>query len=164
MAPRCIQCASSHSNDWWWEVPLERSNSRRMLQIHSRKRKGHHSRWIRCKEDLHLLQSSIRRVTHIHSLLHTHHCNRTMYPNIVKIEKCVTGNQARGIFGFTDSDNIGKFSFPAIQAAPSFSSSFPHIFGSRTDIPCLIPCAIDQVMNLLLILEMSSNNSTGSIF
>lgn len=39
----------------------------------------------------------------------------------------------------------GKISFPAIQAAPSFSSSFPKIFGSRKDIQCLIPCAIDQV-------------------
>lgn len=34
--------------------------------------------------------------------------------------------------------------FPAIQAAPSFSSSFPFIFGNRKDITCLIPCAIDQ--------------------
>jgi hypothetical protein len=32
------------------------------------------------------------------------------------------------------------------QAAPSFSNSFPHIFGGRTDVPCLIPCAIDQVI------------------
>lgn len=39
----------------------------------------------------------------------------------------------------------GKISFPAIQAAPSFSNSFPQIFGSRKDIACLIPCAIDQV-------------------
>jgi tryptophanyl-tRNA synthetase len=30
------------------------------------------------------------------------------------------------------------------QAAPSFSNSFPQIFGDKTDIPCLIPCAIDQ--------------------
>eukprot|EP01114_Cavostelium_apophysatum_P004899 TRINITY_DN1534_c0_g1_i1.p1 TRINITY_DN1534_c0_g1~~TRINITY_DN1534_c0_g1_i1.p1 ORF type:complete len:435 (+),score=122.15 TRINITY_DN1534_c0_g1_i1:52-1305(+) len=68
----------------------------------------------------------------------------TMYPNILKIQKSVTGSVVRATFGFVDSDNIGKFSFPAIQAAPSFSSSFPHIFGKRTDIPCLIPCAIDQ--------------------
>merc|ERR1719412_1474435 len=34
--------------------------------------------------------------------------------------------------------------FPAIQAAPSFSSSFPSIFGKRSDMTCLIPCAIDQ--------------------
>jgi tryptophanyl-tRNA synthetase len=42
------------------------------------------------------------------------------------------------------SDNIGKIHFGAIQAAPSFSNSFPQIFGTKTDIPCLIPCAIDQ--------------------
>lgn len=39
----------------------------------------------------------------------------------------------------------GKISFPAIQAAPSFSTSFPQIFNGRKDIQCLIPCAIDQV-------------------
>jgi hypothetical protein len=31
-----------------------------------------------------------------------------------------------------------------VQAAPSFSSSFPFIFG-KANLPCLIPCAIDQV-------------------
>ena len=35
--------------------------------------------------------------------------------------------------------------FPAVQAAPSFSSTFPQIFGDKKDVPCLIPCAIDQV-------------------
>lgn len=39
---------------------------------------------------------------------------------------------------------MGKVHFVAIQAAPSFSNSFPQIFGKRHDIPCLIPCAIDQ--------------------
>ncbi|XP_016382668.1 tryptophan--tRNA ligase, cytoplasmic [Sinocyclocheilus rhinocerous] len=66
------------------------------------------------------------------------------YRNVVKVQKHVTFNQVKGIFGFTDSDCIGKVSFPAIQAAPSFSSSFPQIFGERTDVQCLIPCAIDQ--------------------
>lgn len=69
---------------------------------------------------------------------------KEFYKNILKIEKCVTFNQVRAIFGFTDSDPIGKISFPAIQAAPSFSNSFPHIFGEKHDVPCLIPCAIDQ--------------------
>lgn len=41
-------------------------------------------------------------------------------------------------------DNVGKWHFVAIQAAPSFSNSFPQIFGDKTDIPALIPCAIDQ--------------------
>ena len=43
-----------------------------------------------------------------------------------------------------NSDNIGKIHFAAIQAAPAFSSSFPHIWGTQTTIPALIPCAIDQ--------------------
>ena len=53
-------------------------------------------------------------------------------------------NQVRGIFGFTMESNIGKIAFPAVQAAPSFPTSFPHIFGNRRDLRCLIPCAIDQ--------------------
>lgn len=66
------------------------------------------------------------------------------YRTICRIQKLVTYNQVKGIFGFSDSDSIGKISFPAIQAAPSFSCMFPEIFSGRTDIPCLIPCAIDQ--------------------
>ncbi|XKL59076.1 hypothetical protein PGB90_000092 [Kerria lacca] len=69
------------------------------------------------------------------------------YRNIVKIQKCVTYNQVKGIFGFTESDVIGKISFPAVQAAPALSSSFPFIFSnlkSCNKVPCLIPCAIDQ--------------------
>lgn len=66
------------------------------------------------------------------------------YQNILRIQRSVTFNQVRGIFGFGDSDKIGKISFPAIQAAPSFSSSFPQIFGAGSNVPCLIPCAIDQ--------------------
>ncbi|KAK3591146.1 hypothetical protein CHS0354_040213 [Potamilus streckersoni] len=66
------------------------------------------------------------------------------YRNICQISKLVTFNQVRGIFGFGDSDSIGKIAFPPVQAAPSFSSTFPHIFNNRKDLPCLIPCAIDQ--------------------
>ncbi|CAB3360568.1 Hypothetical predicted protein [Cloeon dipterum] len=65
------------------------------------------------------------------------------YQNMVRIQKCVTFNQVKGIFGFGDSDVIGKISFPSIQASPSFSTSFPFIFGNAK-LPCLIPCAIDQ--------------------
>ena len=68
-----------------------------------------------------------------------------MYPTVLQIQRSVNASQAKGIFGFVDSDNIGKFSFPAIQAAPSFPSSFPVIFNNRKDLLCLIPCAIDQV-------------------
>ncbi|KAH9970367.1 hypothetical protein BGW80DRAFT_1461330 [Lactifluus volemus] len=66
------------------------------------------------------------------------------YKNVSKISRQITLSQARATFGFNDSDNIGKIHFGAIQAAPSFSNSFPQIFGIKSDIPCLIPCAIDQ--------------------
>lgn len=66
------------------------------------------------------------------------------YHNMMRVQRSVTYNQIKGIFGFGDSDHIGKIAFPAVQAAPSFSSSFPALFGGRADLPCLIPCAIDQ--------------------
>ena len=69
--------------------------------------------------------------------------NSDMYKVIVQLEKAITGNQSKNTFGFTDSDNVGKINFVAIQAAPSFSSCFPKIFGKK-EIDCLIPCAIDQ--------------------
>jgi tryptophanyl-tRNA synthetase len=66
------------------------------------------------------------------------------YKNVVQISKCITTNSSKSTFGFNDSDCIGKLHFVAVQAAPSFSNTFPHIFGPKGDVPCLIPCAIDQ--------------------
>ncbi|KAF8889770.1 hypothetical protein CPB84DRAFT_1849301 [Gymnopilus junonius] len=66
------------------------------------------------------------------------------YRNVSKISRQITYNQVKATFGFTESDNIGKVHFAAIQAAPAFSTTFPQIFGTASDIPCLIPCAIDQ--------------------
>lgn len=72
-----------------------------------------------------------------------------MYENIIKIQKSITFNQAKGCFGFNSSDNIGKISFPSIQAAPSFPTSFRGVLKNEHTIEnstfrCLIPCAIDQ--------------------
>ncbi|KAK0652287.1 hypothetical protein B0T16DRAFT_454666 [Cercophora newfieldiana] len=70
------------------------------------------------------------------------------YRNIVRLSKHITLNQARAIFGFNDSTNIGRIHFGSIQGATSWASSFPHIFGTdekkTAAIPALIPCAIDQ--------------------
>lgn len=62
---------------------------------------------------------------------------------MIRIQKCVTFNQVKGIFGFDDSTVIGKIAFPAVQATPAFSTSFPSIF-KNNKLHCLIPCAIDQ--------------------
>ncbi|XP_026816016.1 tryptophan--tRNA ligase, cytoplasmic [Rhopalosiphum maidis] len=67
----------------------------------------------------------------------------SFYANVLRIQKSVTFNQVKGIFGFGDSDVIGKIAFPAVQAAPCLSSTFPFIFGNEK-VPCLVPCAIDQ--------------------
>jgi tryptophanyl-tRNA synthetase len=65
------------------------------------------------------------------------------YRNVTRIQKRVSYNQVKGIFGFGESDSIGKIMFPSIQAAPCLSSTFPEIF-NKTKLQCLIPCAIDQ--------------------
>merc|ERR1712228_356530 len=67
-----------------------------------------------------------------------------MYPNIVRIWKAITYNTAKGAFGFVGESNIGQSAFPAVQAAPSFPSSFKVPLGGNDDMCCLIPCAIDQ--------------------
>ena len=68
-----------------------------------------------------------------------------MYKVIAKISKATTANQVRGCFGFNMSDCVGKWGFPPVQAAPSFSEAFPHIFpDTKKNVFCLIPCAIDQ--------------------
>ncbi|XP_013112932.1 tryptophan--tRNA ligase, cytoplasmic [Stomoxys calcitrans] len=65
------------------------------------------------------------------------------YQNIIRMQKCVTFNSVRGLFGFTDSDLVGKIAFPIVQAAPALSTTFPFIFGNQK-VHCLVPCAIDQ--------------------
>ncbi|VDN17823.1 unnamed protein product [Gongylonema pulchrum] len=76
--------------------------------------------------------------------LDTEYMCPAFFTNVLKISKKVTFNQAHAIFGISREDSIGKVFFPAIEAAPCFSSSFPQIFNGRKDIPCIIPCAIDQ--------------------
>ncbi len=67
-----------------------------------------------------------------------------MYKNIVRLQRHINYNQIKGVFGLDGSENSGKISFPAIQAVPCMSSSFPQIFGDKNDAVCLIPCGIDQ--------------------
>lgn len=67
-----------------------------------------------------------------------------MYPNIVRIWKAITYNTARSSFGFQGDSNIGQSAFPAVQAAPSFPSTFKVPLKGQLNMACLIPCAIDQ--------------------
>ncbi|KAJ4302213.1 tryptophan--tRNA ligase [Collariella sp. IMI 366227] len=68
------------------------------------------------------------------------------YRNIVRMSKHITLNQARSIFGFNDSTNIGRIHFGSIQGATSWASSFPHIFGEDETKTVGIPCLINTVL------------------
>lgn len=67
-----------------------------------------------------------------------------MFETVLSVQKLINYNQASSVFGFADSDPIGKIAFPATQIAPCFSEAFPHFFHGSRDVPCLIPYAIDQ--------------------
>ena len=49
------------------------------------------------------------------------------YKNMVAIAKCVTFNQARGIFGFTNEDSIAKIAFPPVQVP----TNVPQMLSSK---------------------------------
>lgn len=65
---------------------------------------------------------------------------RTIYPIALKVAKRVTFSTVKAVFGFDNSCNIGSIFYTSIQAAPAFLES--ELQGRN--IPCLIPCGIDQ--------------------
>ncbi len=63
-----------------------------------------------------------------------------LYPEAMRVSRHITASTAKAVFGFTDSDNIGKYFFTSMQAVPAFL--IPALSGR--DVRCLIPHAIDQ--------------------
>jgi tryptophanyl-tRNA synthetase len=57
--------------------------------------------------------------------------------------KHTSGNMIHGVFGLDLNNSIGQLSWPSIQAAPAFSTSFDNVFQDR-QVHCLVPMAIDQ--------------------
>ncbi|CAI6334165.1 unnamed protein product [Periconia digitata] len=98
--------------------------------------------------------------------------NRHFSLNATEFEKLITNNQVRGAFGFHGSTNIGSNAFAAKQCVAAFASSYPFIWGNDiktyhrspklANIPCLIPCAIDQDPYFRLVRENSSRMSLPS--
>lgn len=70
--------------------------------------------------------------------------NAAFYENVVRTSRQITTSTAKAVFGFTDSDCIGKLHFASVQIATAFPSSFPEVLGLPPKTPALIPCAIDQ--------------------
>jgi len=65
-----------------------------------------------------------------------------LYSVDLQIKRFFTINQIKHSFGITDSDNVGKLSYPSIQMVPCVPSVFDGFIGK--DAQCLIPCADDQ--------------------
>ncbi|CCE79450.1 Piso0_001514 [Millerozyma farinosa CBS 7064] len=70
--------------------------------------------------------------------------NPAFYETVVRVSRQITTSTAKAVFGFKDSDCIGKIHFASVQIATAFPSSFPDVLGLPDKTPCLIPCAIDQ--------------------
>jgi tryptophanyl-tRNA synthetase len=65
---------------------------------------------------------------------------KSLYKIAIKVAKKVTFSTAKAVFGFDTNTNIGAIFYTSIQAAPAFLESELQ----KRNVPCLIPCAIDQ--------------------
>lgn len=65
---------------------------------------------------------------------------KELYKLALKVAKRVTFSTAKAVFGFNGSTNIGLIYFTSVQSAPAFLESERQ----GREVPCLIPCAIDQ--------------------
>jgi len=79
----------------------------------------------------------------------------SFYKNVSRVSRQITYNTAKAVFGFSDSDCIGRVHWASIQIAAGLSDSYPELFG-ESKIPCLIPCAIDQDPYFRLSRDVSS--------
>jgi len=63
-----------------------------------------------------------------------------MYKLALNVSKHVTYSTVKAVFGINDSDNIGKIFYTSLQSVLAFLPSVEK----GNNIPCLIPCGIDQ--------------------
>lgn len=71
---------------------------------------------------------------------------KTLYKQAIRVAKRLTISTTKAAFGLTDSDSVGKHFFTTIQSVPAF---LPSVLKGK-NIPCLIPCAIDQSVHFRL--------------
>lgn len=140
MVARGLQCSARDSIDRWREDNMEKLNDRRIDEAGTWKCKGYHCNRLRREQDVYIFElrfcwvrktgiTSKQKALIIFFYYSFSKKCPAMLQNMVRIQKCVTVNQVKGIFGFDEPSPIGKVCFPAAQAAPCFSSTFPFIFG-----------------------------------
>ena len=63
-----------------------------------------------------------------------------LYPLAIRVARRIPYSTVRAVFGFEPSANIGLVFYTALQSVPCFWPSWE----AGEDVPCLIPCGIDQ--------------------
>ncbi len=63
-----------------------------------------------------------------------------LYPLAVRIARKIPYSTVKAVFGFEPSTNIGLVFYTALQTVPCFWPSWAE----GREVPCLIPCGIDQ--------------------
>jgi tryptophanyl-tRNA synthetase len=63
-----------------------------------------------------------------------------LYPIALKVAKKVNFSTAKAVFGFDNTSSIGQIFFTSMESAPAFLPT--EMSGEQ--VPCLIPCGIDQ--------------------
>ncbi len=74
-----------------------------------------------------------------HVLIDSKHSG-LLYNQAIRVSKHINASSVKAVFGFTDSDNIGKYFFTSMQSVPAFVMSVLK----GKNVRCLIPYAIDQ--------------------
>lgn len=89
---------------------------------------------------------SINTIWSIESL--SHRASPEFYRNVVKVQKHVTFNQVKGIFGFSDSDCIGKttekWSNSSMKNAVGLVMLCFHYLSRKNQLPCHPGCTVLQ--------------------
>jgi len=79
-------------------------------------------------------------------------CIRMMYPIALEVAKRITFSTVKATFGFDESFNIGMIFYTSMQSVPCF---LPSVLAG-VNIPCLIPCGIDQDPHFRLTRDIAS--------
>lgn len=67
-----------------------------------------------------------------------------MYQTVLPLQRALTCSAVKNTLGLQHGDSVGKYAFPATQAAPCFSAAFKRVLQTDRPMRCIVPCAIDQ--------------------
>jgi tryptophanyl-tRNA synthetase len=67
-------------------------------------------------------------------------------PIVAQVNKKMSVHVTNKIYGFKEDNNLGQLSWAPLQIAPAYCGAFPHLFGDKKDVMCLVALAVDQAV------------------